>query len=310
MSAPAIERAVNLPKGQIAQALKLLELDGAVARDGGRYLRTPNPWQQDEERIERVMAARRLELAQMQAYMRHDGCYMEFLARLLDDPTAAPCGRCSNDVGRGLPREVDPERVRAAVSFLRRDLRTIKPRMLWAPDAVPGLSGKITPPNEVGCALSVYGDAGWGRDVQRGKYVDGQFGRDLVIGAARAIRDRWQPRPEPAWVTAVPTSVRPGMNEAFARSLAAELGLPYVQCLTVVAGAPPQSEMQNSAQQLRNVRDKLRSGDEAVPSGPVLLVDDIVDSGWTMTVAGDLLRSRGSGPVHPFALAMASGRDA
>ncbi len=69
----ASSETVNLPKGQIEQALKLLEIDGAVARDGGRYRRTPNPWQQDEERIERVIAARRLELAQMQAYMRHDG---------------------------------------------------------------------------------------------------------------------------------------------------------------------------------------------------------------------------------------------
>ena len=310
MTAAAIEREVNLPKHQIAQALKLLELDGAVARDGSRYLRTPNPWQQDEARIERVMAARRSELEQMQAYMRHDGCYMEFLARLLDDPSAAPCGRCSNDVGRGLPRDVDPERVRAAVSFLRRDLRTIKARVVWVPDAVPGLSGKITPPNEVGCALCVYGDAGWGRDVQRGKDVDGQFGRDLVIGAARAILDRWQPRPAPAWVTAVPSMAQRGIVEVFARSLATELRLPYVECLTVLHDAPPQNEMQNRAQQLWNVHDKLGIMDDAVPPGPVLLVDDIVDSGWTMTVAGSLLRSRGSGPVHPFALAMASGRDA
>ncbi len=309
MSASAIERAVNLPKGQIAQALKLLELDGAVARDGGRYLRTPNPWQQDEARIERVMTARRAELAQMQAYTRHDGCYMEFLTDLLDDPTAARCGRCSNDVGRGLPREVDPERVRAAVSFLRRDLRTIKPRKQWVPDAVEGLSGRITPPNEVGCALCVYGDAGWGRDVQRGKYVDGRFARELVIASARAIRDRWRPEPAPAWVTGLPSSAQRGIVDAFARSLAAELGLPYVECLSVVYGAPPQGEMQNSVLQLRNAYAKLGIEDGRVPDGPVLLVDDIVDSGWTMTVAGELLRSRGSGPVHPFALAMASGRD-
>ena len=46
-----------------------------------------------------------------------------------------------------------------------------------------------------------------------------------------------------------------------------------------------------------------------MPAGPVILVDDIVDSGWTLTVAGMLLRSQGSGPVHPFALATASGRD-
>ena len=310
MTRSAIERAVNLPKGQIAQALKLLELDGAVARDGSRYLRTPNPWQQDEARIERVQAARRLELEQMQAYLRHEGCLMEFLTRLLDDPAAARCGRCSNDVGRGLPREVDPERVKAAVSFLRRDLRTIKPRLLWASDAVADLSGRITPPNEIGCALCVYGDAGWGRDVQRGKYVDGQFGRELVVASARAIRDRWHPRPEPTWVTAMPSTAQPGIVAAFGRSLAAELGLPYVECLTVLHDAARQNEMQNSTQQLRNADGKLGIQETAVPAGPVILVDDIVDSGWTMTVAGALLRSRGSGPVHPFALAMAGGGDA
>ncbi len=309
MSRAAIERAVNLPKGQIAQALKLLELDGAVARDGTRYLRTPNPWQQDEARIERVMAARRSELAQMQAYMRHEGCYMEFLTDLLDDPAAARCGRCSNDVGRGLPREVDPERVRAAVSFLRRDLRTIAPRLMWASEAVDGLSGRITPPNEIGCALCVYGDAGWGRDVQRGKNVDGRFSRELVVASARAIRDRWRPTPEPTWVTGLPSTAQRGIVDAFARSLATALGLPYVECLSVLDGGRPQKEMQNSTQQLRNAHGKLDIEDAAVPPGPVLLVDDIVDSGWTMTVAGALLRSRGSGPVHPFALAMASGRD-
>ena len=162
-----------------------------------RYLRTPNPWQQDEERIERVMAARRSELAQMQAYMLHDGCYMEFLTR----PARRSGRRAVRAVlerrrSRAAP-EVDPERVRAAVSFLRRDLRTISPRLLWPTDAVPGLSGRITPPNEIGCALCVYGDAGWGRDVQRGKYVDGRFSRELVVASARAIRDRWRPQPEP-----------------------------------------------------------------------------------------------------------------
>ncbi len=287
----------------------MLELDGAVARDGSRYLRTPNPWQQDEERIERVLAARRLELGQMQAYMRHDGCYMEFLARLLDDPAAAPCGRCSNDVGHGLPREVDADRVVAAISFLKRDLRTIKPRLMWPADAVPGLSGRISPPNEIGCALCVYGDAGWGRAVQRGKNVDGAFSGELVVASARAIRDRWRPQPAPEWVTAMPSTAQRGIVDEFARSLASELHLPYVECLSVLDGAPPQREMQNSVQQLRNAHAKIGIADAAVPSGPVILVDDIEDSGWTLTVAGWLLRSRGSGPVHPFVLADAAGRD-
>jgi ATP-dependent DNA helicase RecQ len=68
--------------------------------------------------------------------------------------------------------------------------------------------------------------------------------------------------------------------------------------------------MQNSVLQLRNAHAKLGiMPGVAVPAGPVLLVDDVVDSGWTLTVAGWLLREAGSGPVFPFTLADASGRD-
>jgi ATP-dependent DNA helicase RecQ len=309
MTIGRLEKSVNLGRGRITQALKLLELDGAVARDGGRYVRTGEPWVQDEERIARVIAARRAELEQMQAYMRHEGCLMAFLIDLLDDPDPAPCGRCANCTGEGLPRAVDDELVRAAVSFLRRDLRTIKPRLQWAPDAVDGLSGRITPPNLVGMALSVFGDAGWGRDVQRGKNVDGAFSRDLVDGSAKAIQDRRRPSPAPAWVTAVPSGARPGLVEGFARSLARRLDLPYAAVFTVSDAAEPQHSMQNSAQQLRNAHTKLAIDGSAVLDGPVLLVDDLVDSGWTLTVAGWLLRQEGSGEVLPFALAAANARD-
>ncbi|MEO5886015.1 MAG: RecQ family ATP-dependent DNA helicase, partial [Candidatus Limnocylindrales bacterium] len=296
MSASQLETTVNLRRGRIAQALKLLELDGAVARQGGRYVRTTQAWAQDEERIARVVAARRAELEQMQAYMRHDGCLMAFLIRLLDDPDPAPCGRCANCTGQGLPRTVDDELVRAAVSFLRRDLRTIKPRLQWAPDAVAELTGRIKPPNGVGMALCVYGDAGWGREVQRGRVVDGAFSRDLVDAAAKAIRDRWRPVPAPTWVTAVPSGARPGLVDAFARSLAERLGLPFADALSVGVGVGAQGAMHNSAQQLSNARARLtlRVGID-VPAGPVLLVDDLIDSGWTLTVAGWLLRAGGSG---------------
>ncbi|HSK52600.1 MAG TPA: ATP-dependent DNA helicase RecG, partial [Clostridia bacterium] len=310
MSVAGLQSAVNLPKGRIEQALKLLEIDGAVTREGGRFTRTAEPWSQDEARIERVIATRRAELAEMQAYVDYDGCFMEFLARALDDPAAEPCGRCANDLGRPMSREVDRELVDAAIEFLRRDLRTIAPRKQWVADAVPGLKGKIDPPNELGMALCVYGDAGWGRDVQRGREVDGGLDREVVVGAAKAIRDRWHPVPWPEWVTAVPSARRPGLVEGFARDLARELDLPIVPCLVAPAGAEPQSAMLNSVRQLANAHSKVGlDGSAAVPAGPVLLVDDLVDSGWTLTVAGWLLREGGSGPVHPFALAASSGRE-
>jgi ATP-dependent DNA helicase RecQ len=213
-----------------------------------------------------------------------------------------------NCTGRGLPREVDPALVHAAVEFLRRDLRTIEPRKRW-PTGLDQASGSIDPLNESGMALSVYGDAGFGRDVQRGKYVDGAFSAELVTAAARAIRDRWRPSPAPTWVTALPSTAQRGIVHDFATRLAAALGLPYVDSLTVRHGAPPQKAMQNSFQQANNALDKLDVMAENVLPGPVLLVDDIVDSRWTLTVAGWLLQTSGSGPVFPFALAVAAGRD-
>jgi ATP-dependent DNA helicase RecQ len=91
-------------------------------------------------------------------------------------------------------------------------------------------------------------------------------------------------------------------------ALAAELRLPYVGTLTT-AGGEPQHLMENSVQQLSNVARKIALKGSGVPDAPVLLVDDLVDSGWTLTWAGSLLRGAGSGPVHPFALAEASAGD-
>jgi ATP-dependent DNA helicase RecQ len=301
-----LQRAVNLGRTQIDQALKLLELDGAVAKTGGRYFRTPNPWQPDEERITRVIATRRLELEQMRAYVTHDGCRMEYLTRLLDDPEAAPCGRCANDVGRGMPHEVDGEVVQAAIDFLRRSLRPIEPRKRWVDESG---GAAIEFPNEVGIALCVYGDAGWGREVAQGKYRDHRFSERLVAASVRAIRDQWRPEPAPQWVTAVPSRGRSALVGEFAAAVAAELGLPYVECLTSLVDAQPQKQMQNSVLQLANARAKLDVDGTAVVSAPVLLVDDVVDSRWTMTVAGSLLRKHASGPVHPFALADSSSGD-
>ena len=92
--------------------------------------------------------------------------------------------------------------------------------------------------------------------------------------------------------------------------VAADLGLPYLPCLSTDPDSQPQRAMQNSVLKLANARAKLSiiDGSRGRP-GPVLLIDDIVDSRWTMTVAGALLREQGSGPVFPFALAAAGAGD-
>jgi ATP-dependent DNA helicase RecQ len=66
---------------------------------------------------------------------------------------------------------------------------------------------------------------------------------------------------------------------------------------------PQQKTMANSSQQARNVDGSLAINVGSIPGGPVLLLDDMVDSRWTFDIAAYLLRLHGSGVVFPLALA-------
>jgi len=306
---------VNVSYGMAEQALKLLEIDGAVAIDAGsrpmRYFRTLNPWKPDVERVERVTRLRREELAQMQAYVAHSGCLMEFLGQALNDREARPCGRCANCRGRGFSSQVSRGLVLQAIEFIRGESVIIWPRKRWPKGLFPEQSTVIpkTELNAEGRALCHYGDAGWGRLVAEGKYVHGLFGENLVKAAAELISERWNPSPAPGWVTAIPSRRHPRLVPDFARRLAVELGLQFVPALVRARDAAEQKTMANSTMQARNVLGTMEVMG-AIPSAPVLLVDDIVDSRWTLTMAGYLIRQHGSGVVHPFALAKATPRKA
>jgi ATP-dependent DNA helicase RecQ len=161
--------------------------------------------------------------------------------------------------------------------------------------------------NAPGRSLCYYGDSGWGRLVREGKYERGRFDDQLVDASARLIRERWQPEPCPEWITAIPSRRHPRLVYDFASRLAAALGVPFVEALGRTKEAPEQKLMANSSMQARNVAGTLKAI-ERVPAGAVLLIDDIIDSGWTLTMAGWLLREKGSGVVHPFTLARATAR--
>jgi len=154
----------------------------------------------------------------------------------------------------------------------------------------------------------MWGDAGWGSLVRDGKYVRGRFADELVESCVRLVGE-WQPHPAPGWVTCVPSLRHPTLVPDFARRLAAALRLPFHETLTRTAERAEQKGMANSVQQARNLDGAIRLVGAGVPSGPVLLVDDLVDSRWTFTICSWLLRAAGAGEVWPLALAQA-GADA
>ena len=151
------------------------------------------------------------------------------------------------------------------------------------------------------------GDAGWGAEVARGKYETDSYSETLVEAVAKLVRETWKPDPAPEWVAGVPSLHRPVLVRHFAERLAAKLGLPFVAVLSKTRDTRQQKEMQNSVQQIRNLLGAF-AVTASVPRGPVLLLDDVVDSGWTLALLAVLLRRQGSGLVYPFALAKASPR--
>lgn len=157
-----------------------------------------------------------------------------------------------------------------------------------------------------GRVLSLYGDGGWGSLVKTAKWQDGTFDPALVEAAAELIARRWRPDPFPEWVACIPSTRHPDLVPSFAQALAEALGLPFHGAIVKMGETEPQKDMENSQQQLRNVHAAFGVVD--VLESPVLLVDDIVDSRWTVTVAGALLRRAGVPCVYPFALARSTGK--
>ena len=297
-----LETLVNAKYAEIDRALKILEVAGALARQGGGWTRTPNRWDPDNERIEQVTATRYRELERMQSYAETGECLMCFLTKELDGPDAEPCGRCANCAGPFLSADLDPELVQEAVVFLKRAYRPIEPRRQW-PAGLGEPRGRIPADLQLeeGRALAIYGDAGWSGAVKAGK-SGGSFPDELVEAAAEMVEDDLRPDPKPTWVTAVPSLRHPELVPDFARRLAERLALPYRATLEKTRETPQQKTMENSARQARNVIGAFAVDPTEIMDGPVLLVDDMVDSRWSLTVCGVALREAGSGPVYPVAL--------
>ena len=302
ISRDELQADLNLSLARIEKALNFLEVQGAISRNGTRWFRTAKPWAPDPGQGTGITEQRYAELKAMQEFVTSESCYMEQIGTLLDDPEAAPCGRCGNCTGPFLPEEAAAEFVERALVFLKRAAIHVQPRAQWRKAA--GREYNI--PRELRCeegrALSAWGDPGWAADVRRGKQDAGKFSEDLVIALADLV-DNWAPEPWPVWVCPVPSTGHPELVIDLARRLADRMGLEYREALEKIRPTNPQKTMENLIQQAANVADAFRPIRQLVLAEPVLLVDDVVDSGWTMAECGYQLRQAGSGPVYPLALA-------
>ncbi|WP_020420802.1 ATP-dependent DNA helicase RecQ [Amycolatopsis sp. ATCC 39116] len=312
LSTVALEPMVELSRSRLEMVLKVLDVDGAVRRVKGGWEATGQDWHYERERYERVAEARRAEQQAMLEYQATTSCRMEFLRRQLDDPYAEPCGRCDNCTGEHRDVTVSAEAVEKTDERLRRPGVEVSPRRQWptgmASLDVP-LSGRIGKGElaEPGRTLGRLTDVGWGgplRELVGERAADGEV-PDRIFQACVQVLASWRWEQRPVAVVAMPSATRPRLVHDLASRLAQIGRLRFLGALESRGGRPRRA---NSAQRVADLWQTL-----AVPGalaaelsgvdGPVLLVDDLVDTGWSMTLAARLLRQGGAPAVLPFALA-------
>ncbi|WP_324785120.1 RecQ family ATP-dependent DNA helicase [Streptomyces sp. H51] len=327
LSLPALEPLVELRRSRLETMLKVLDVDGAVKRVKGGWIATGQPWTYDRERYDWVARQRKAEQQAMREYAAATGCRMEFLQRQLDDEAAKPCGRCDNCAGARFTADMSTTALAAAREDLGRAGVEVEPRRMWPTGlAAVGmdLKGRIPASEQAGTgrALGRLSDIGWGnrlRPMLAPQASDGPVPEDVAKAVVGVLADwargpgGWasgapDAPPRPVGVVTVPSRSRPQLVGSLGSHIANVGRLPLLGSLEHTGDAPPVSRS-NSAQRL-----KLLDGALAVPpalasavagaGGPVLLVDDFTETGWTLAVAARILRRAGAQGVLPLVLAV------
>ena len=314
LSTAALETTVDVRRTRLELLLKVLDVDGAVRRVSGGWVSTGVPWGYDAERYDRVAAARKAEQQLMVDYEETDTCRMAFLQECLDDESAVACGRCDACAGPWYPTRCPTAWSGAARERLARAGVDLEPRAQWPTGmerlGVP-VKGRIAAEESLlpGRALARLSDLGWGqrlREVLREDAVAHARAparmragaRRVGLGAAaRGCGHRCRRGRTRRWWGHLPQdSPRSGGCRCWGRSTSPTVGPPVSRAATAPSASPGCGSASSSGPSSPCAL--------AAVDGPVLLVDDLVSSRWTLTVAGRALRQAGAAGVLPFALAV------
>lgn len=299
---------VNLTYKNIEKAIKLLYLHGIVDKEKSNYYRTIKPYNYLDFKVEEIKAMRYKELEFMDSYIKTDECHMQLVANELDDDTQENCGKCCNCVGeRYFSEKVNEDTLKRAELFIKNRFGKIKVKKEWPAGSLNSKKKKIPEieRNEEGRILADYHDTGWGKVISEDKYKNKYFREELVDATVNLIKNSWEDINGVDAVTAVPSLRDNSLVKSLAQRVANKLGVPFLDIISKPMETEPQKNMENSTMQAKNVCNAFKV-DRVIDYEKVLLIDDMVDSGWTFTACGALLKQNGAKKVYPYALASTS----
>lgn len=297
LSIVEIQKELNIAQGEVEKTLKYLSVENSspVLKRGNRWYRTVNPYTFDTAKIDEVLNIRKREWDEMQKYIDTEECLMKFLQNTLNDPHPEDCNQCANCTSP-IGSQFSHKNGIKASEFLKKNDIVFTPRKQEPP------SKKIPPElrAQEGRILSRWADAGWGRVVADNKHK-GYFEDNLVDAIVELIK-KWNPTPFPRYIVCVPSLNHPDLVPNFAKRVATKLNIPFIDVVQKIKQNEPQKMMNNSYHQVENLRGVFQILDNILKNEPVFLLDDAIDSGWTVTVISKLLKEKGSGNIYPIAL--------
>ena len=307
VSTPKLENAVDLSRSRIDQALKVLDVDGAVRRVKGGWVSTGAAWSYDRDRYGGLAQAREREQDLMLAFESTDGCRMAFLRRELDDPTLGPeerCGRCDNCTGEHLPVEVDPALAERIDARLKAPGVQLSQRKMWPTgSARRGKIKGVQPGKALGRLNDVARGPALAALLRDNAYRPAENWRDdQWLGRFVAVLADWDWAERPATVVALGDAdlARHEMAAATAEALARVGQMAFGG---VVGTQEHAVEARNSAFRVNALDRYFDYSGLDVAAGPVLLLAGEVDSGWSVTVAAADITERFGVEVLPLAFA-------
>ena len=293
----ALESSTGIRRGRLEGLLKILAVDDVVSRDGSTWSATGTSWVYDAEKWDDLAVVRQTEADLMRSYAAGTTCLMRTLQTALDDPDPTDCQRCSACTGTVPAPGLRPTTgtVQSARTFARGRDVVIAPRKLWPSGSVR--KGKIVGADE-GRALAFADDPGWIEELANLRNAPASAELlDGMVGVLSRWRSSWGHRP--VAVVPLPTPGFDRLNRSIAEHLGSVGKIAVIEAFTV-SGSPPRSDVP-SVGQVNAAAENITLVDLVdVPAGPVLLIDALYRTGWSMTTAAALLRARGTSAVLPL----------